>query len=55
MSGEDDDLDDGNQLYNIVIERRDERRHQATTAWTPPDVEVTNADDETAGITVNSD
>jgi large repetitive protein len=52
VTGEDDDLDDGNQTYTIEVEAAtsDDDNYDGEDGT---DVELTNTDDETAGITVD--
>jgi len=51
VTGQDDDIDDGNQTYFIELEAA-ESADEAYQGVDPPDVELSNTDDETAGITV---
>ena len=52
VTGQDDDLDDGNQTYTIEVEpaTSDDEDYQGEDGT---DVELSNTDDETAGITVD--
>ena len=52
MTGQNDDLDDGNQVYFVELLAA-ESTDPGYDGVDGQDVEVTNTDDETAGITVD--
>jgi len=51
VTGVDDVVADGNVAYTIVTAPGRQQRRQLTAAETPPTSSVTNADNDTAGIT----